>query len=205
MAVTFSPRFVTETDEKPPWTDCTWAAALMLANKASKGQYPATRIERELLRDASGDHFGGSNLDDVAKGIKARYGWTLNPLRPTWEQILRRLALGDGALVTGLYSRLPDHFTRWDRPFAAKGMGSGHAAYVQGHDRGGNVHLDTNGLPKDVFWCDPLGRRLPGQTAAQAYRGEWMPANVLRDFLLHLDSDQYYTALAAQGSVPKGD
>lgn len=201
MALTFSPRFVTETDEKPPWTDCAWASALMLANKASEGKYPATRIERELLRDASGDHFGGSNLDDVAKGILNRYGWTLSPARPTWDALLYKLGQNCGALVTGLYSRLPDHFTRWDRAFANKGMASGHAAYVQGHDRGGNYHLGPDGLPEDVFWCDPLGRRLPGQTAAQSYRGEWLAASDLRDFLLHLDSDQYYVALAAQGSA----
>lgn len=170
----YSPIFVTETNEPSPWTDCAWASALMLVNKASAnsvyphGKYPATREEREALREASGDRTGGSTFYDVRRGIQKRYEWTL-PLTSISELSLRvRLSRGDGAIVAGLYSELPKHYQRWDRKFAAKGDRSTHSVYVQGHDRAGNQHLDgPNGLVKDIFWCDPLGRG--------TYRGEWMP------------------------------
>jgi len=77
MLKSYSPPFVTETDQPAPWLDCSWASALMLANMATLGKYPTTRNERQELRNASGDHFGGSNLHDVAIGIQVRYGWTL--------------------------------------------------------------------------------------------------------------------------------
>lgn len=197
----YSPPFVTETNEPPPWTDCTWASALMAANKASVGKYPATRAEREALRDASGDHVGGSNLGNVTEGIKARYGWTLAALRPGWGLLLQRIARGDGVLACGAYSRLTPHFQRWDPPFALK-PNTNHATYVQGHDRGGNFHLGPDGLPTEVFWMDPLGRSPAGTPAAKRYRGEWMPLEVFHRFLLALGTDAaLYVATVQQGSA----
>lgn len=197
----YSPPFVTETDEAPPWIDCTWCAALMAANKASLGRYPATRSEREALRKASGDHTGGSNLDDVTAGILNRYGWTLSGIRPTLAGLLARLAAGDGAIACGHYSALPAHFTRWDPAFAHK-PNTNHAAYAQGHDRGGNYHLGAAGIPTEVFWMDPLGRSPAGTPAADRYRGEWMPVAVFAAFLAGLASGgRQYVALVRQGSV----
>lgn len=201
MTGLFSPKFVTETDEPSPWNDCSWASALMVANKASLGKYPTTRQERELLRDASNDHLGGSNLGDVQRGIHNRYGWALDITHPTWHELLLRLARGDGAETQGLYSRLTPHFQRWDPHFASKGNASAHATYVQGHDRGGNFHLDRNGIPTEVFWCDPLGRSAPGTPAAKRYRGEWMPVAVLHAFVNGLASDSgLLVATVRQGS-----
>ena len=182
----YSPRFVTETDEPAPWTDCTWASGLMFANKASLGKYPATRKEREALRAASGDHIGGSNLGNLRDGIKARYHWIPILDGPSWQTLLSRLQRGDGAVVQGLYSNLTDHFQRWDRAFADKPNPS-HAAYVQGHDRGGNQHI-SGGLIRDVFWEDPLGRSPAGTPPAERYRGEWMPIAVLHNFIRGLDT-----------------
>lgn len=184
----YSPPFVTEANEPPPWTDCTWASGLMAANKASGGKYPSTRAEREALRDASGDHIGGSNLGNLAAGIHARYGWTLTLDRPAWHTLLLRLARGDGAVVQGDYAKLPKHFQRWDTRFAAK-PNAFHAAYAQGHDRGGNFHLGPDGLPTEVFWCDPLGRSDVGTPAGDRYRGEWMPIAALHAFLNGLAPD----------------
>lgn len=197
----YSPRFVTETDENPPWTDCTWASGLMLANKASGGKYPATRAEREALRKASGDHFGGSNLVDLHDGIERRYHWQLVVDWPSWDQLIARLERGDGAVVQGLYARLPPHFKRWDPAFGRK-PDSGHAAYVQGHDRGQNFHRNAAGNLYDVFWNDPLGRSPKGTPPDERYRGEWMPVNVLRSFLLGLGTiNELKAATVRQRSV----
>jgi hypothetical protein len=178
----FSPRFITETDERV-WNDCTWCSGLMLANKATRGKYPSTRLEREALRTASGDHTGGSNLNDLRLGIEIRYKWNLKLDYPSWDELRLRLARGDGVLAQGLYNRLPEQFQRWDRNFANKPFPA-HAVYVQGHDRGGNFHLGPDGQPRDVFWNDPLGRSPSGTPAAKRYRGEWMPIRVFEEFLL---------------------
>lgn len=171
----FSPRFVTETDEPSPWTDCTFCAGLMFANKAGKGKYPYDRPEREALRKASGDTVGGASLYDLRRGIERRYGWTFPLTVITWQTFLARMARGDGAVGQGLYSKLSYAHQRWDRNFAAKGSKSTHAMYFQGHDRGDNQHLDAKGLPLDLFVCDPLGR---GTT----YRGEWFSRDECKRF-----------------------
>lgn len=179
----YSPAFVTETDEPPPWTDCTWSSGLMFANKATAtaarlhGMYPATRAEREALRAASGDRTGGSSLYDLRLGIERRYGWTFSLIAISWSSFILRMKRGDGAIVQGLYSALPSHYQRWDRNFAAKGPRSAHAMYFQGHDRAGNQHIDpSTGVLTDLFVCDPLGRG--------TYRGEWIPASDVRRYSL---------------------
>ncbi len=178
----YSPPFTTETDEPPPWTDCTWASGLMFANKGDRGGHPNTRAEREALRKASRDNFAGSTLQDLSHGLLARYGWGLGGIRVSEASLLARLKRGDGAVVQGNYHLLTRHFQRWDVRFAARSRAL-HAAYVQGHDRGGNWHVGPNGVLRDVFWCDPLGRSPRGTPADEAYRGEWMPVPVLLRFL----------------------
>lgn len=197
----FSPRYQTEWYGKSPFLNCTWASGLMLANKASRGKYPHTNAEVDALRRDSGDHLGGSSLRDLQRGIDARYGWTLPINGVSWTGLLTRLARTDGAIVQGLYSKLPAHYTRFDPHFASTGNKSAHAAYVQGHDRGGNYHLGANGLPTDVFWCDPLGHDAAGTPIDGRYRGEWMPVGTLHRFVLGLapDSD-LLAATVAQGS-----
>jgi hypothetical protein len=171
----------------------------MLANMGSMGDYPATRAERELLRKASGDHTGGSTLQDLSHATLRRYGWALGGIRVSEASLLARLGRGDGAAVQGSYRLLPSHFQRWDRSFAAK-MRPLHAAYVQGHDRGGNYHRNSRGVIVDVFWCDPLGRSPAGTPAAKRYRGEWMPVPVLLRFLSALGSQAgRYATTVQQG------
>jgi hypothetical protein len=179
MVEHYHPPFVTETDEPPSWNDCQWCAGLMLANKATRGRYPSTRSEREALREASGDYMGGSSFHDLARGYLRRYGKRVSLNAISVATLERRLLRGDGADVNLIYNALPDHFTRWDRRFAAKGRLSRHAAYVQATDRGGNFHLTPDGRLRDVFWNDPLGRSPTGTPPTKRYRGEWMPWPVL--------------------------
>ncbi len=199
MTETYSPPFTTETNEMPPWTDCTWAAGLMLANLATLGKFPNTRKERELLRSASGDHFGGSNLEDLSRGLLLRYGWGLPSIRTSQATLLLRLSRGYGAVVQGDYALLTTHFQRWDPAFAAKRLPL-HAAFIQGHDRGGNYHLNSAGIPNEVFWNDPLGRSPRGTPADEQYRGEWMPVPILWRFMSRLGTQgARFAATMAQG------
>lgn len=163
----WSPPLITETDEPSPWTDCTWSAGLMLWSKATLGKVPATRVEREALRVASGDTIGGSSLYDLRLGIKRRYGHDVSLAPFSGASARIRLARGDGIVLQGIYAALPSHYTRWDTAFAAKGSESTHAVYLQGHDRAGYQHLDSNGLVVDVLILDPL--------APHGYGGEWLP------------------------------
>ena len=34
----YTPRFVTQTDERPPWNDCLWASGVMLLDKWTHGR-----------------------------------------------------------------------------------------------------------------------------------------------------------------------
>jgi hypothetical protein len=127
--------------------------------------------DREALRLASGDTVGGSNLNDLQRGVAAYAGIDLrfSPYggdRLGWAEFLDRLAQGGGAVVLGWYSLLPDRYTRWDRAFAAKGTGaSGHAMFV----------TDYRPSTDQLWLMDPLGRG--------DYRGEWIPAPDLRRFV----------------------
>lgn len=164
--VTQPPRFVTETDEPAPWTDCLWASATMFIDKRTGGQIVPNR---EDLRVASGDLEGGSSFPDVVRGGHALLGLDL-VYSPgggddlSWEGLLERLATGGGAVVAGHYGSLPPHYTRWDRSFAARELAA-HAVYVEQYD-------PATGL---VWLMDPLGR---GE-----YVGEWMRAEELSAFV----------------------
>lgn len=191
----YSPVFVTETDE-PNWTDCTWSSGLMFANKAKadaghpNGPYPATRMEREALRVASGDRTGGSSLYDLRLGISNRYHWTFALTAISWASFMARMKRGDGAVGQGLYSTLPAHWQRWDTHFASTGSRSYHAMYFQGHDRAGNQHIGPDGVLTDLFVMDPLGRG--------TYRGEWIPVSAAKKFLNSLG--YWGTCTVIQGS-----
>lgn len=163
---------VTETDEPGPWTDCTWAAGLDLAQKATSGAVPATRDEREALRRASGDATGGSRIEDLSRGTQVRYGWPCPRFDGTQAELRAALASGAGALVQGLYARLPAHFQRWDVKFAAKGQKSGHAAYVE----------DYRASDDTILWFDPLARG----SDAHPWQGERLPWAALMRFLFGL-------------------
>ena len=81
----------------------------------------------------------------------------------TWWQLLDRLAHGGGAVLIGEYSRLPNHYTRWEQRFANRRKSS-HAVYIQSYDR---VH-------GKVWLMDPL--------AGGDYPGEWIDVGTLHRF-----------------------
>src|SRR4029079_4410037 len=76
----YTPQFVTQTDERPPWNDCLWASGVMLVDKWTHGR---ATPERQALRRASGDSVGGSRFSDLARAISRIYRWRtqLSPAR----------------------------------------------------------------------------------------------------------------------------
>ena len=156
----YSPRHVWQLKD-----NCVWAAGQMLVDKWTHGR---VRVYQARLRRASGDKKGGSSLYDLSKGIARLTGIHLRASpglgdSMTWWQLLDRLEHGGGAVLIGEYSRLPDHFTRWDPSFARK-RSSSHAVYIERYDRA-NAR---------VWLMDPL--------AEGAYAGEWIAVTALRRF-----------------------
>jgi hypothetical protein len=163
----YVPRFVTQTDERPPWNDCLWASGAMLLDKWTHGR---ATPERQVLRRASGDAVGGSRLSDLARAITRLYGWRpkFSPdggERLTWPNLLERLASGGGAVLAGDYGRLGAPFTRWDWAYAHDPKAGGHAVYVDRFDE----------RAKRIWLMDPLGR--------DGYTGEWVPVERVHAFV----------------------
>ena len=163
----YTPRFVTQTDERPPWNDCLWASGVMLLDKWTHGRLTP---QREALRRSSGDGVGGSRFSDLARAISRQYGWRpkFSPdggERLTWNDLLERLASGGGAVLAGDYGRLGSPFTRWDRSYAHDPNAGGHALYVEQYD-------ERN---KRIWLMDPLGRN--------GYNGEWAPVERVHAFV----------------------
>ena len=161
-----TPGFVRQTGK-----NCAFASAAMLLDKwTAGGQRPSQYRLRAASRVPATK---GVGLAAVALAvarvnrIDLRYSpGGGDPL--TWDGLLGRLARGGGAIVAGSYSRLPRHYQRWDRGFAAKGrLGSGHALYVERYEpgRGGGR----------LWMMDPLA-------TAAGYRGEWISVRALRNF-----------------------
>lgn len=137
----------TEREPGGRWTDCTWASGVMLANEAYGAKaLPQTRREYEALRAASGDLVGGSNTDDLKRGMTARYGWEPATTVLTWAQ-LKSQPVGTAWAVQGLYGRLTTHLRRWDPTFTGA-----HCTMVVKYGAG------------KWKWFDPL--------ATQGYAGE---------------------------------
>jgi hypothetical protein len=163
----YTPRFVTQTDERPPWEDCLWASGAMLLDKWTHGRI---HPDRQRLRAASRDFRGGSTFADLARAAARLYGWRPrwspdggDPL--TWRELLDRLARGGGAVIAGDYGDLGNPFIRWSRSYAADPHAAGHAMYVERYD-----------AAHDRIWLmDPLGRG--------GYSGEWAPARRIYAFI----------------------
>jgi hypothetical protein len=184
----YVPAFVTETDEAV-WSDCLWASATMYLDAASGG---ATVVDREALRDASGD-LGPSNLGDLDRGVRELLGqpFPFSPYggdRMRFRDLLGRLEHGGAAVILGWYSRLSEPYTRWDPGFAAKGeVGSGHAMFV----------TDYQPATGSMWLMDPLGRG--------DYHGEWIHVDEIEAFIWS-DADGYVYAAATRrvtvGAIP---
>lgn len=187
------PHFVTETNEAPPWTDCTIAAGLMATNKMLGNKYPATLGEREALRRATGDSVGGVGISALNVGLERRYGAHLPaPKGQHWGDVKAYLRDKGGALIQGNYRLLGAPYTRWDRKFAMRRLAA-HAMYAD-HYR---ITHD------DVYVMDPLGRGIDSRTGKR-YIGEYIPTARVRAFmegLTHSDGS-LYVAYAPEPSVP---
>jgi hypothetical protein len=163
----YTPRFVTQTDERPPWEDCLWASGVMLLDKWTHGRLTP---DRQALRRSSGDRVGGSRFADLARAISRHYGWRpkFSPgggERLTWTGLLERLTIGGGAVIEGDYGRLGAPYTRWGRAYARDRNAAGHALYVERYDA---AH-------KRIWLMDPLGH--------DGYAGEWVPATRVHNFI----------------------
>jgi hypothetical protein len=177
----YTPRFVTQTDERPPWQDCMWASGVMLLDKWTHGR---ATPQRESLRRASRDSVGGSRFADLARAVSRLYGWRpkFSPdggERLTWAGLLERLASGGGAVLAGDYGRLGAPFTRWDWTYAHQRNAPGHALYVERYDE----------RAKRMWLMDPLGRG--------DYSGEWVPAARIHDFVWKRNGFVYAMPTAA--------
>jgi hypothetical protein len=162
--MTYTPRFVTETDQPSPWLDCCWSSAVMLGEKATLGQIPGTSAEREALRADSGDKEGGSNFGNVDVATRKRYGWTFARCG-NWNELLHLLANGYGAHLNLNMHYMPDLYNRFDPGFARR-PDAYHSVYAERYDP---VH-------ERVWWQNPLGRG--------SYTGEWVPTALLRAAML---------------------
>jgi hypothetical protein len=163
----YTPRFVTQTDERPPWEDCLWASGVMLLDKWTRG---TVTPDRQALRRSSGDRVGGSRFADLARAISRHYGWRpkFSPNggeRLTWNGLLERLTIGGGAVIEGDYGRLGAPYTRWGRAYAHDPHAAGHALYVERYDA----------YHERIWLMDPLGH--------DGYAGEWVPAARVHAFI----------------------
>lgn len=199
----YQPPFVTERDarftHKGGWSDCQITSGLMLVEKMTLGGVPATRAEVDVLRALTGvPRPKGTSIDDIARAIKARYGFSISRpnagLAITWSTFKVKLSSGDGAVLDGLYSQLGSDYTYWDPGFA------------QSKDKYGNddsrhaMYIDRYDPTTDKFWVmDPLGNKAAG------YTGEWIPSANLKAYAMGMSFGAGYlqVSLAPEGQYAK--
>lgn len=137
------------------WEDCTMDSAIEFARLTFRRSIPSTHREAEALRAASGeDPLGGTGIDDVIRGFKARYGWTSGYTQVSgFADLWTALKPGTAAIAQGKTGAFPagHRLRRFDADFTG-----GHAVLV--------VRLDSQ---ERVWWCDPLAPE-------GSYQGEWV-------------------------------
>jgi hypothetical protein len=145
------------------WEDCLFSAALEWWRATGHPERPATHLEMETLRCASGRGMsGGTNLYDVKKAIADYYHGSTPAIIAGFDAIWSALTPGKVATVTGSMGAFSSgsKWRRWDPGFAGP---HGALAYrVDATDR--------------VWWCDPLA-------PVGSYAGEWMPKADFRRFI----------------------
>jgi hypothetical protein len=146
------------------WEDCSWDSAIEFARLALTSAIPATHAEAEALRDASGEPpTGGSNIDDVRRGLASRYRWTSGyTVAYNFTQLWGALSKGKVAVVQGSMGAFASShpLRRWQPSY-----GGPHAVSAQ--------RLDST---DNVWWCDPLA-------PAGTYRGQWVSKANLKRFV----------------------
>lgn len=131
---------ITEREADGTWEDCTWCSGLEWYRLVYNTKTPATHAEMQALRAASGEPTtGGSNIGDLKRGIKARYGKSTNAALTSFSALKSALTPGRAAVVQGSMKAFgPTHrLSKWDTSFDG-----GHAVLV--------MNLDGT-----LYWCDP--------------------------------------------------
>lgn len=164
----FRPAQSTEREPDGSYEDCRWASGVMLANAAEgRNVHPVGQKENEALRKASGDSMeGGSNIFDLEKGMRARYGWSGPIGEHSWTKVWSALTPGTGLVIDGHLNALNDHYNRWNRTRVP------HDAYVQRED-----------WQQRAWWMNPL--------APASYAGEWITMGELRKFFEALPGGRF--------------
>lgn len=143
------------------WEDCAWCVLVEVLHDAGLiGDGDTTHDFAERLRAASGEPpTGGSNIDDLRRGVSAVLGITLPPTVAGTDAIIAALQTGSCALVNGSMGTFPPG-SSWDTAFAGF-----HSLYVARRAEG------------DFIRCDPLAPEGIG------YSGEPTTESDLRAFL----------------------
>jgi hypothetical protein len=131
---------ISEREPDGSWEDCTWDSGLEWYRLVYDPRKPATHAEAQLLRRASGEPAtGGSNLGDLARGIRARYGTSIPARISGFATLKATLSPGKVAVVQGSMSAFgPNHrLSEYDRNFDGA-----HAVVV----------MNIDGV---LLWCDP--------------------------------------------------
>jgi hypothetical protein len=190
--------FITETNE-PAFTDCQFAAGLMLVAEWTAGEAihdrhgntldPAgLKRLRERIRVLSGDARGGASLEDLARGIARRFP-DLPPLRRTtdpvdplllsFDELWAKLQASHCAVLDGNPIKVSD--TKSPLRSMQANDDFDHAVFV---------HIARG---ERAFVMDPLGRG--------GYQGAWVPQVDLRQFAsrFRTSSGSPYCAVVKRG------
>ena len=169
---------ISEREPDGSWEDCTWDSGLEWYRLCYDKRVPATHAEAQLLRHASGEpDTGGSNIGDLKRGIKIRYGKATPAPLGTFNSLWAALLPGYAAVVQGSMGAFgPDHrLSRYDRNFDG-----GHAVMV--------MRLDGTDR---VWWCDPEGPKT-------GYEGEWVTKMELTRFVTAFGGQHIVSKILAE-------
>ena len=132
---------ISERESDGSWEDCLWDTALEWYRLCVDARKPATHAEAQLVRRASGEPAtGGSNMGDLTRGLRVRYGYILPARLSSFAALRTDLTPGKAAIVQGSMSA----------------FGSTHrlSAWLKDYNGGHAVHLLNIG--GTLLWCDPL-------------------------------------------------
>ncbi len=139
---------ISERESDGSWEDCTWDSGLEWYRLCFDPSKPATHAEAQALRAASGEpSTGGSNANDLRRGIRARYGVIVPVAISGFTALREALKPNFAATVQGSMSAFGSthRLSKWQANFD-----DGHQVLV----------VNIGGT---LYWCDPLAP--PGSTA----------------------------------------
>lgn len=123
--------------------DCVPASALMAANKATHGRFPAGTAERELLQNLMGTQDSGADNQQAAKALGAAPFNLTTQLVRGWETVYNRLVIPSyGLAIIGEYQKLPDAVRNHGLQPSYDGL---HCVYAQGVGNGQAIVGDPLG------------------------------------------------------------